>query len=201
MLKIKDVRKSFKDQKVLSNINLEVRRGEIVHIKGANGSGKSTLLKIISGLMEADGGVVEVDGDVYIGALIENPSFLENESAMYNLKFLYNLRNKGDYKHIVELLSKFELNPNDKKRISKYSVGMRQKVGIIQSIMENQNLVLLDEPTRGLDDKSIDTFVELINGLSLEGKSIIICSHDNIEGLNYSNMYEIRNHEIKNRSI
>ena len=104
-------------------------------------------------------------------ALIENPGFLEFESMMTNLKFLANLNNRFDQSYTLQLVKQFGLNPTNRQAISKYSVGMRQKVGIIQAVMEHQSLILLDEPTRGLDKASIEQFIVLIDALINDGTS------------------------------
>lgn len=149
MLKIQNLKKSFKGNIVINNLNLHLKQGELIHIKGSNGSGKSTLLKVISGLLEADEGSISKEPGLKIGALIENPSFIENETAVSNLKFLYNLTGRYDEEHVKTLFEQFNLDYNSTIKISKYSIGMRQKVGIIQAIMENQDLILLVEPTIG----------------------------------------------------
>lgn len=179
MLKLIEVSKSFKNQKVLEAVNLELDEGKIVHIEGANGSGKSTLLKIIAGLMKPSSGTVCVSKNVKIGALIENPSFLEDISAKDNLKILFQLKSKNlyDEKKLNILFKNFGLLYEDTEKMKNFSLGMKQKVGIIQAIMENQNLILLDEPTRGLDKESIKTFGNIIKQLKKEGKCVVIASH------------------------
>lgn len=196
MLKIKNVTKGFKHKEILSNVNLSLKEGELIHIKGINGSGKSTLLKIIGGLMLPDNGEVIISKGVKIGALIENPGFIENESLAYNLKFLFTLTNTYEEEKVRALVEMFQLEYTSKVPMKNYSVGMRQKAGIIQAIMENQNLILFDEPTRGLDNDAIITFTTCINELLKEGKSIIICAHDGVEGLPFTREYELKNGKL-----
>lgn len=196
MLSVKSVKKKFKGNRVLSNIDLEVREGELIHIKGINGSGKSTLLKIIATLMQPDSGEVVLEKGVKIGALIENPSFIESETMLFNLKFLYKLTGDYDEVGVKKLVEAFELDYHSSQSIKKFSIGMRQKVGIIQALMENQNLILLDEPTRGLDENSIRLFNQLIAQLIEEKKSVIVCAHDGVEGLKFTHTYELRNGEL-----
>lgn len=193
MIKMKSISKKFKTKEVLKELNFSISQGEIVYIHGTNGCGKSTLLKIIAGILEADDGSIELDSKVKIGALIENPGFLENEKLEYNLKFFATLKNRKDYNenYIKKLCDGFSLDLYDKQKLKTYSVGMRQKAGIIQAIMENQNLILLDEPSRGLDDKSLKFFSKLINELSLESKSIIIASHDKMEDIPFTSCYQL----------
>lgn len=171
MLEVNHIAKSFKGNPVLTDVSLQVKAGQLIHISGANGSGKSTLFKIITKLLEPDHGSVRIGKDDVIGALIENPGFLEFESMMTNLKFLANLNNRFDQSYTLQLVKQFGLNPTNRQAISKYSVGMRQKVGIIQAVMEHQSLILLDEPTRGLDKASIEQFIVLIDALINDGTS------------------------------
>ena len=185
MFEVNHIAKSFKGNTVLTDVSLQVKAGQLIHISGANGSGKSTLFKIITKLLEPDHGSVRIGKDDLIGALIENPGFLEFESMMTNLKFLANLNNRFDQSYTLQLVKQFGLNPTNLQAISKYSVGMRQKVGIIQAVMEHQSLILLDEPTRGLDKASIEQFIVLIDALINDGKSVMIASHDDVPGLMY----------------
>lgn len=185
MLEVNHIAKSFKGNPVLTDVSLQVKAGQLIHISGANGSGKSTLFKIITKLLEPDHGSVRIGKDDVIGALIENPGFLEFESMMTNLRFLANLNKRFDQSYTLQLVKQFGLNPTNRQAISKYSVGMRQKVGIIQAIMEHQSLILLDEPTRGLDKASIEQFIALIDALINDGKSVMIASHDDVPGLMY----------------
>lgn len=197
MLEIKNLSKKYGDNQVLNDINLSLRAGDLVHIKGINGSGKTTLFKIIAGIEEAERGEVSLTSNEYIGALIENPGFIENESAQSNLKFLAGLRKNYDENIIQKLFKKLNLDYGNRKNIKSYSLGMRQKVGIIQAVMENQDLVLLDEPTRGLDEKSILSFEKLIAELIEMGKIIVIASHDLSTGLMFNQNYELIGGELK----
>lgn len=183
--------KHIKGQTIIKDLDLSVDAGELIHIMGINGSGKSTLFKMISHIMEPSSGTIQLDESVRIGALIENPSFMESSSAKENLKFLAKINHNYDEKRIIELFNLFDLEFQNRVKISKYSLGMRQKVGIIQAIMENQNLILLDEPTRGLDKKALTIFNQVIDNLMQEGKSIIIASHDNLSELEFTTRYEL----------
>ena len=193
MLKITGIKKSFGRKSVLKNVSMIAKPGQLIHISGINGSGKSTIFKIVTGLLEADSGKIELDHGDVIGALIENPSFLEYESAMTNLHFLANLNHRFNEKRVRNLLQQFELDPDDSQAIAKYSVGMRQKVGIIQAVMEEQNIILLDEPTRGIDQESIGQFLTLLNRLKRENKTVIIASHDQIDEINYDQDLTLQN--------
>ncbi|MEE8856646.1 MAG: ATP-binding cassette domain-containing protein [Lactobacillus sp.] len=196
MLKVTHVSKKFKDADVLKDVSLTVKPGELIHIVGINGSGKSTLFKIITGLLKADSGTVSLDSGDVIGALIENPGFLEYETAWDNLRFLANVHHKFQADKVKKLLTDFDLDPNSRQAIGKYSIGMRQKVGIVQAIMEDQNIILLDEPTRGIDKKGVKQFVDLLERLKAEGKAVVVASHDDIPGLVYDRTLTLENGEL-----
>lgn len=196
MLKIDNISKQFGKKQVLKDVSLELNPGERVHIIGKNGSGNSTIFKIITNILKADAGQVELTENDYVGALIENPGFLEYESGLENLKFLGNLNHNYDEQVAMKLMEKFDLDPNDLQAVSKYSIGMRQKLGIIQAIMENQNIVLLDEPTRGIDKEGVATFVKLLDELKQEKRAVIIASHDEIPGLKYDRELLLKNGEL-----
>ena len=199
MIKIDNIQKSFKGNTVLKGIQLEIHEGDLIHIKGINGSGKSTLLKIIAGLLMQDEGSIRLSKGTQIGALIENPKYIETETAVYNLKFLFNLKGTYEESTVKNLFRLFQLDYDLKTPIKKYSIGMRQKVGIIQAIMENQNLVLFDEPTRGLDEASIHAFNEIIKALLRQKKAVIICAHDGVDDIAFTRKFGLENgflHEL-----
>lgn len=185
MLKVSHVKKSFKKLAVLKDISLETQDGELIHISGVNGCGKSTLFKIIVGLLKADSGEIHTDKDDYLGALIENPGFIEYETAWDNLTFLGHFNHRFQPEKTRDLLKAFDLDPDNPQAVGNYSVGMRQKLGIIQAVMEDQNIILLDEPTRGIDKEGVDQFVNLMKNLRSENKTVIVASHDEIPGLVY----------------
>lgn len=185
MLKVSHVKKSFKKLAVLKDISLETQAGELVHISGVNGCGKSTLFKIIVGLLKADSGEIHTDKDDYLGALIENPGFIEYETAWDNLTFLGHFNHRFQPEKTRDLLKAFDLDPDNPQAVGNYSVGMRQKLGITQAVMEDQNIILLDEPTRGIDKEGVDQFVNLMKNLRSENKTVIVASHDEIPGLVY----------------
>ena len=189
MLELRQIKKSFGQKLVLKNVSLLAKPGELIHISGINGSGKSTIFKIITGLLKADSGEIRLGENDVVGALIENPDFLEYESAMSNLHFLANLNKRFNEKIVRDLLRHFMLDPDDPEPIAKYSVGMRQKVGIIQAVMENQNIILLDEPTRGIDQESISLFVAMLKKLKQQNKIVVVANHDQIKELNYDRRF------------
>lgn len=189
LLKLNNIKKSFNKKEVLNELNLVVNKGECIYIHGKNGCGKSTLFKIICDILNVDLGTLEISDEVHLGALIENPGFIESESIKFNLHFLASLKKNYDEEKIIELCNIYSLDYFDKSKLKSYSVGMRQKVGIIQAVMENQNLILFDEPTRGLDDDSIKIFENMVNDLVNDGKTIIIASHDLLPNISYSHKY------------
>ncbi|WP_125608121.1 ATP-binding cassette domain-containing protein [Lapidilactobacillus bayanensis] len=196
-LEIVNLTKRIKGQLVLNQLNLTVDSGELVHIIGANGSGKSTLFKLIVNLMDADDGTITLAPSTYVGALIENPSFMENESVKRNIEFLAKINHNYNEPRIRQLFQLFNLDYDNKKRIQGYSLGMRQKVGIIQSIMENQDLILLDEPTRGLDQEALETFQSIVSNLIHEQKTVIIASHDNLSELPFDRVLKLANGKLE----
>ena len=196
LLQLNNIKKSFNGNVVLDNINLEVKNGDCIYIHGKNGCGKSTLFKIICDILKADEGIILKNDNTHIGALIENPGFIESESIKFNLKFLGSLKNNYDEHKIIKLCNDYFLDFNNRSVLKSYSVGMRQKVGIIQAVMENQNLILFDEPTRGLDDDSITVFEEMVNMLIEEGKSVIIASHDLLPNILYSKKFLLENGKL-----
>lgn len=193
MLKIQSIKKAYKHNQVLQGLSLNIDAGDLIYIHGINGCGKSTLFKVACDIIDYDNGEIIKDKNLKIGALIENPGFLENENIKTNLHFIANLTNSYDEDKIKELCDLFQLDFFNKNSLKSYSVGMRQKVGIIQSIMENQNLIFFDEPTRGLDTDSISNFIRLVNNLVKEEKAVVIASHDYLSEINFTKQYEMKN--------
>lgn len=156
------LRRALKKLAVLKDISLETQAGELVHISGVNGCGKPTLFKIIVSLLKADSGEIHTDKDDYLGGLIENPGFIEYETDWDNLTFLGHFNHRFQPEKTRDLLKAFDLDPDNPQSVGNYSVGMRQKLGITQAVMEDQNIILLDEPTRGIDKEGVDQFVNLM---------------------------------------
>lgn len=185
MIEVKNLHMDFKENKVLKDININIKSSEVTGIVGRNGSGKTVLLKCISGFLKPTSGNVLIDNhDVYndkekfmnIGLLIETPAFMDYQTGFENLKSLADIRKVASDKDILKYMEFFEL-PNDQKLVKKYSLGMRQKLGIIQAVMEDQDIIILDEPTNSLDEKMVKKFKELIIDLKSKGKTIIMISH------------------------
>ncbi len=194
LIRIENLSKSFKTNTVLKKVNLSIYPGELIHLQGSNGCGKSTLFKIIVGLLDQDTGEIIQSENLKLGALIENPGFDERSTLKSNLKFLSYISGIDFPEQTVRnLCQKLDLNLDLKTKMKDFSLGMRQKAGIIQAIMEEQNLILLDEPTRGLDQKSIAEFIDLIQLLTQSGKSVVIASHDLINDVPYTKKYSLDN--------
>lgn len=196
MLDIQGLSISFHKQPVLQHLSFHLDGHECIYIHGINGSGKSTLFKLICDIIKPTSGTITKKNDLQIGALIENPGFLENETLAYNLQFLASLKNQYDSTYIESLCQQFQLDLHSSMKLKNFSVGMRQKAGIIQAIMVNQELILLDEPTRGLDQTSIHTFCQLINQLHDKGHTIVIAAHDYLPDIHYTHIYRLEEGQL-----
>lgn len=180
------ISKSFGKQKILDQISIDFEKGKVYGITGRNGSGKTVFLKILCGLMSPNHGTVKVDGKTIgkdidfpenIGAIIESPGFLPYWSVYKNLTYLASLRNRIGTAEISDAMNLVGLDPKDKKPVGKYSLGMKQRLGMAQAIMENPQLLILDEPMNGLDADSVTHMRILLKDMRNSGKTIIIASH------------------------
>ena len=186
-IEVQNVVKRFRDQVVLKNVSISFEKGKIHGIVGRNGSGKTVLFKCICGLMHPEEGVILVNGkrvgrDVDmpedIGAIIEAPGFLPNYSGYKNLRFLANIRRKIGKEEILNVLKTVGLDPESRKHVGKYSLGMRQRLGIAQAIMEDPEILILDEPMKGLDNAGVQDIRALLLELKAQGKTILLASHN-----------------------
>ena len=186
-IEVQNVVKRFRDQVVLKNVSISFEKGQIHGIVGRNGSGKTVLFKCICGLMHPEEGVILVNGkrvgrDVDmpedIGAIIEAPGFLLNYSGYKNLRFLANIRRKIGKEEILNVLKTVGLDPESRKHVGKYSLGMRQRLGIAQAIMEDPEILILDEPMNGLDNAGVQDIRALLLELKAQGKTILLASHN-----------------------
>lgn len=185
-IKLKNISKDIGKTTILHNINLEMDCGHIYGLWGRNGSGKTMLMRVISGLVFPTEGEIIIDNEILgkdisfprsIGALIENPGFIPGYNGFKNLKALASIQNTvcdSDIKSTMQILG---LNPDDSKKVKKYSLGMKQKLGIAAALMEHPKLILLDEPTNALDEKSTDIVKQFLTRLRKEGALIIISCH------------------------
>lgn len=186
MIKVMNVKKSFKDFIALKDINVEFDDGMIHGIIGRNGSGKTVLMKCICGFMPVDNGEITVnskrigiDCDVApsTGIIIEVPGFLANYTAYQNLKFLADINGVISKKVIRETIQFVGLSPYEKKRVGKFSLGMKQRLALAQAIMENPDTFILDEPMNGLDKDGVQDMRKYLLELKSKGKTILIASH------------------------
>lgn len=206
-IEVHEYEKVISSNKLLSNINMSLSSGNIYGFQGKNGSGKTMLMRAISGLILPTSGYVEVDGkrigkDIDfpqdIGVLIENPGFIGSYSGFKNLKLLASLKNKVKDEQICKLMKQLSLDPNDEKKYKKYSLGMKQKLGIIAAIMEKPEIIILDEPFNALDEKSCEIVNDMLFKLKADNKIIIIACHDKEELFKIADVvYVIENGEVK----
>lgn len=184
-IRLKDVYKTMKGTQVLKGVNLTVEQGNIVGIRGINGSGKTMVLRAIAGLIRVDGSV-EIGGKKMepgecpkdIGVLVEMPGFLPEFTGKKNLQLLGMLQEGVTEEDIDEAMNAVGLDPKDRRHYKKYSLGMKERLGIAQAILKKPKLILLDEPTNGIDSDGIQMLEELLWRLKEEGSTIVVTSHD-----------------------
>lgn len=184
---VEHLHKCFGKEEILHGIDRTFAAGKIHGIVGNNGSGKTVLMKCICGFLIPDEGHVRVNGKEVgkdidfpedMGIIIETPGFLPGVTGLKNLKLLASLRGLADEKKIRQTIERVGLDPALKKPVSKYSLGMRQRLGIAQAIMEDPSLLILDEPFNGLDKHGVAEIRQLIRELRTEGKTILLASHN-----------------------
>ena len=189
-ISVQNVTKRFGDETVLTDVSHEFEEGKIHGIVGNNGSGKTVLMKCICGFLLPTKGKIfvnykqvgkDMDFPEDIGIIIETPGFLPTVSGMKNLQILASLKRKIDNDTIWKTIERVGLDPGMKKHVGKYSLGMRQRLGIAQAIMEDPSILILDEPLNGLDKSGVAQMRELIKGLRVQGKTIILASHNQID--------------------
>lgn len=184
---VEHVYKSFGKEDVLVDVNLTISPGSIVGVVGNNGCGKTVLMKCICGFMKPDRGIIHVGGKRVgkdcdfpdsLGIIIETPGFIPDMSGYRNLRTLASLKGLIGKKEIKAVLGKVGLAPNMHKAVTKYSLGMRQRLGIAQAIMEDPAVLILDEPFNGLDKTGVAEMRELLISLKQSGKAILLASHN-----------------------
>lgn len=185
-IEVKNISKAYKKENVLDDVSFCVNAGEIFGIVGRNGSGKSVLMKIICGLAAPTSGDIVIDEKIIgkdidfpenLGAIIEQPAFMQFASGFKNLKFLADINKKIDKAEIRSTMEMVGLNPDSKKWVMNYSLGMKQRLSIAQAIMENPELIILDEPMNGLDKEMVNWLRGYLKEESDKGHTIIISSH------------------------
>ena len=186
-IELNQVSKEVKNRKLLTEVSFKVNKQEIVALEGINGSGKTLILEALLGLMKVSGMVKVMDQVVQVqapypiraGVMIENPSLIEDFTAYQNLELLRRLEPEVvDSNQIVELLEYFELNRFPKQKVKKFSLGMKQKLGIAQAMLGGHPLIVLDEPTNALDTESLEKLKALILDYNHKGSTFVIASHD-----------------------
>lgn len=187
IIEVKNVYKSFKNIEVLHDVSLQADKGSICGIIGRNGSGKTVLFKCICGFLQTDRGEIQIEGKAVgrdkstlsnLGIIIESPGFLRHYSGYKNLGFLMGLNGKPDREKINDVLDLVGLAEQKNKKVGKYSMGMRQRLGIAQAIMEDQNILILDEPMNGLDNQGVEDMRQLLLKLKEKGNTILLASHN-----------------------
>lgn len=187
MICVERLTKKFGNAIVLEDINLSFQKGKIYGIVGRNGSGKTVLFKLIAGYLKPTVGRVVVCGKEIgrdadfaddIGIIIENPGFLNGYTGFKNLEYLADIRNVIGREEIRESMEKVGLDPDSRKKVGKYSLGMKQRLGIAQAIMEDPGILILDEPMNGLDNQGVEDVRGILMGLREKGKTIILASHN-----------------------
>ncbi len=186
IIRVENVTKKFGDVTALDRVNIRFDAGKIYGITGRNGSGKTVLFKIMVGYLKPTGGRVivgdrEIGKDIdfadNMGIIIENPGFLNRYSGYKNLEYLASIRKRIGEDEIRESMERVGLDPDSKKKVGKYSLGMKQRLGIAQAIMENPDILILDEPMNGLDKQGVEDVRNILLKLKEEGKTIILASH------------------------
>ena len=208
-IKIEGLSKSIKGALILNNVSLVLTSGNIYGLRGKNGSGKTMLMRAIAGLLIPDSGTVKINGKTLhkdisfpesIGILIENPSFLPQYTGYKNLKLLAGLTSGITDEDVKTALEHVGLDPDDKRTYRKYSLGMKQKLGIANAIMGEPDVIILDEPINALDEESVKKIKKVLLEIRDRDKLIIIACHDR-EELEYLSdiIYEIKDGSIVDR--
>lgn len=187
---VEHVVKHFKNEEVLKDVSLHCTSGKIYGIVGYNGSGKTVLFKCICGLYNADEGQILINGKVMgkdmtilknAGVIIEEPGYIRNMNGYKNLELLYRINNKVDRDKIENAMRRVGLEPKSRKKVGKYSLGMRQRLAIAQATMEDQDILILDEPMNGLDKRGIEEMRNFFQEQKKQGKLIIMASHNSTD--------------------
>lgn len=189
-IEITNLKKVIKGTIVLDDINYTFSGGRIYGLCGKNGCGKTMLMRLIAGLIYPSSGTIWIKDKVLgkdisfpesVGMLIENPSFLNDYTGKQNLEMLAGLQKNVDKAEVRRVLEQVGLDPDDKRKFYKYSLGMRQRLGIAAAIMGSPELILLDEPINAIDTDGVQEIRAIIRGLSAENRIIIVASHDKSE--------------------
>lgn len=184
---VKNATKIIKGAVILKDVQIELESGKVYGLQGPNGGGKTMLMRLISGLIRPTRGSVyiddkqlgkDIDFPPSIGVLIENPAFLPNYTGLQNLELLARIQARADQAQIRQTISDVGLQPNDKRKCRKYSLGMKQRLGIAAAVMEQPDLIILDEPTNALDEEGVERICQIIRRERDRGALIIMACHD-----------------------
>ena len=187
MIQIEDVSLTIKNKQILQDIDVEFPENSVIGLVGRNGCGKTMLMKCICGFVRVSTGTITVNEKIVgsdvdfpedMGVIIETPAFIPYYSGFRNLKMLAEFRKKVSPKRIKAVMERVGLNPELKLPVSKYSLGMRQRLGIAQAVMEKPSLLVLDEPFNGIDVDGLEQMREIILTIKKRGATIILASHN-----------------------
>ena len=187
VIELRGVRKQYGGRIVLQDVDLVVHQGDVIGLIGPNGSGKSTLLRIMAGLVRPTGGDVlvaqqNISAELGVvprglGLLFEPPGFQPHLTGLENLRLLASIRRMIELGEIRAWMLAVGLDPNSRQRVVAYSQGMKQRLGLAQALMERPDILLLDEPSNGLDPEFRDTFGQLLRDAQTRGVAIVMASH------------------------
>lgn len=186
-IEITDLVKDIKGKRIIDHVTLHLESGKITGLKGVNGSGKTMLMRLVCGLITPTSGSIVINGkrlgkDITfpesVGILIENPAFLDAYSGFENLKLLASIKHSVGPEEIHQTIARVGLDPDDKKKYRKYSLGMKQRLGIAAAVMEEPDIIILDEPTNALDSDGVAMLKEILHDQRERGALVLISCHD-----------------------
>lgn len=206
VITLQDVSKKYKRHQVLSHVDLTIEEGVVYGLVGPNGSGKSVLLRLMSTVISPDQGSVTID-PAYLsedggfpeqfGIIIDRPGFIPTKSGLGNLTFLASLRSVIGEDRCRQAMTDVGLDPDNKDRVSKYSLGMRQRLALAQAVMEDQKILLLDEPFNAMDTEGVQIVRKTIRDAKAHGRTVVFTTHDQREIESLSDVQlRIENHTI-----
>lgn len=190
MIELSNLTKRYGKEIVFDGITITLKPGHIYGLVGVNGCGKTTLMRCICGFSHPDSGTVKVNGirigkqrdfPENTGIILETPSFLPQYSGMKNLTILAGISHGADKQKIADTMTELGLDPHSRKEVKKYSLGMRQRLGIAQAIMEDPRILIFDEPFNGLDKQGVQDIHMLLQKWKREGKLILLASHSAVD--------------------